>query len=75
MADTTELLEDIRDAVLDGDIPAATQLVQAALDAGVQPGSILNHGMIPAMDEVGRLYECGDFYLAEMLVAASSSAL
>ena len=26
--------------------------------------------MIPAMDDVGEKYECGDFYLAEMLVAA-----
>jgi 5-methyltetrahydrofolate--homocysteine methyltransferase len=70
MTDKIEVLEDIHDAVFDGDIPAATQLVRVALDAGLPPGSILNEGMIPAMDEVGRLYECGDFYLAEMLVAA-----
>ena len=44
--------------------------VQAALDAGIPPGTILNDGLISAMAEVGRLFEEGEYFVPEMLIAA-----
>jgi 5-methyltetrahydrofolate--homocysteine methyltransferase len=44
--------------------------VQAALDAQIDPGIILNEGMISAMQEVGRLFEEGEYFVPEMLIAA-----
>ena len=44
--------------------------VQAALDAGVPPGDILQNGLIAAMGEVGRLFEEGEYFVPEMLIAA-----
>lgn len=44
--------------------------VESALGFGISPPSILNDGMIPAMQEVGRLFEAGEYYVPEMLVAA-----
>jgi 5-methyltetrahydrofolate--homocysteine methyltransferase len=44
--------------------------VQAALDAGVNPVTVLNEGMIAAMAEVGRLFEVGEYYVPEMLISA-----
>ena len=44
--------------------------MQAALDAGVAPGEILNKGCIAAMGEVGRLFEEGEVFVPEMLIAA-----
>ena len=67
-----ELLDAIYAAVLDGDIPAAPGAVQAALDAGLGPEKILSEGMIAAMAKVGELYECGDFYVAEMFTSAKA---
>jgi len=44
--------------------------VQVALDAGADPAELLNKGMIAAMAEVGRLFEIGEYYVPEMLIAA-----
>ena len=63
-------LEPIYKAVLNGDKDAATENVQAALDAGTDAGVILQEGLIPAMGEVGRLFEEGEYYVPEMLIAA-----
>jgi 5-methyltetrahydrofolate--homocysteine methyltransferase len=64
------IIKDIRQQILDGahtQIPAS---VQAALDQGIAPKTILEEGMIAAMAEVGRLFEAGEFYVPEMLISA-----
>lgn len=58
------------EAVLVGDIGAARTAVGTALEAGVPPEQILNGGLIPAMGQVGRLFEAGEYFVPEMLVAA-----
>lgn len=65
-----EKLLAIYNAILEGDITGAKDGVQIALDAGLEPGSILADGMIAAMKEVGRLFEEGDCFVPEMLIAA-----
>jgi len=44
--------------------------VKSALKQGIPPLSIMNDAMIAAMQEVGRLFEGGEYYVPEMLVAA-----
>ncbi len=63
-------LEPIYKAILEGDKTAATDKVQAALDAGTDAGVILQEALIPAMGEVGKLFEAGEYYVPEMLIAA-----
>lgn len=63
-------LETLFDGVLNGDMSGTPANVQAALDAGLAADVILNTGMIPAMTEAGRLFEEGDYFVPEMLVAA-----
>ena len=64
------ILKEIYHAILEGQHKQVEAKVQAALQAGINPKTILDEGMIAAMDEVGRLFESGDFYIPEMLVAA-----
>lgn len=63
-------LNAIFDAILDGDAAAVATLTQQALDAGQSADSILREALIPAMNEVGDLYEEGEYFVPEMLVAA-----
>jgi 5-methyltetrahydrofolate--homocysteine methyltransferase len=63
-------LQRIYDGILEGDSQTVKENVQAALDAGVAPGTILNEGMIAAMKEVGNRFEIGDYFVPEMLIAA-----
>jgi 5-methyltetrahydrofolate--homocysteine methyltransferase len=64
------VLSSIYESILEGDNKASPAHVQAALDSGLDPGRILSEGMIAAMAEVGRLFEEGEYYVPEMLIAA-----
>lgn len=63
-------IEDIYQAVLNGEKSETIELVQCALDAGINASEILQSGLIAAMGEVGRLFEEGDYFVPEMLIAA-----
>ncbi len=57
-------------AVLRGDAQAVAEGVQASLDAGTPPAEILDSGLVPPMIEIGELFEEGEVYVPEMLIAA-----
>lgn len=62
--------EAIFQGILEGDMPAVQEATQGALESGMSAGEILNEAMIPAMDEVGRLFEENEYYVPELLIAA-----
>ncbi|MEW5867806.1 MAG: corrinoid protein [Chloroflexota bacterium] len=63
-------LEQIYQNVIDGQAPAVEAGVRAALQDGISADELLNKSLIAAMDEVGRRFEEGDFFVPEMLIAA-----
>jgi len=63
-------MEDLYQAVLEGDSAGVKNGVQALLDASHATSEILQRGLIDAMQEVGKRYEEGDFFVPEMLIAA-----
>ncbi|NLG26438.1 MAG: cobalamin-binding protein [Chloroflexi bacterium] len=62
--------ETIFDGILKGQMKSVQEATAAALEEGVSAGSLLNEAMIPAMAEVGRLFEANEYYVPEMLIAA-----
>lgn len=66
MADVNALYE----AVLSGKAPEARSLTEQALAEGADPLELVNRAMMPAMDEVGRRFECSEFFVPELLLAA-----
>jgi len=56
-------------AVVDGDRATVEAIVSDALDAGVEPTTILD-AMAGAMDEVGDRFQCGQMFVPEMLNSA-----
>ena len=65
-----ELLTQIFEGIMDGDMGQVVEAVQAAIDGGMSPDDILHKGLIPPMAEVGQLFESGEYFVPEMLVAA-----
>jgi len=63
-------LEKLRQAVIDGDSKTAAAVTHAAIAAGVAPLTIVTEQLVPAMDEVGRRFECEDYFVPEMLLSA-----
>jgi methylmalonyl-CoA mutase cobalamin-binding domain/chain len=63
----------VRDAVLAGDAVAAEAAARHALAAGGSPQAIVAGGLAPALDEAGRLFEAGEYFLPDLLVAARAT--
>jgi len=62
--------ETIYEGILKGDMKAVEGATKGGLAAGVAAAELLNEAMIPAMAEVGRLFEANEYYVPEMLIAA-----
>jgi 5-methyltetrahydrofolate--homocysteine methyltransferase len=64
------ILDDVRQSVIDGDMNQTQVLVAKAIAENVPAEQILKEGLISAMAEVGRMFESGEFFVPEMLIAA-----
>lgn len=63
-------LQALKEAVLKGDAKTSRTITGEALQAGVEPLTLLNEHLVPAMNEVGRRFECSEFFVPELLLAA-----
>lgn len=63
-------LEKLRAAVITGDAKAAAALARAGLEGGAPALEIVSGWLVPAMEEVGRRFECEEYFVPEMLLAA-----
>ena len=63
-------LKKLYEAILSGDNKTALAVTQQAVSEGVQPMELITNYMIPAMSEVGRRFECEEYYVPELLLAA-----
>ncbi len=64
------LLDELYGAILDGREEMVAALTRSALAADLTPEELLYDAMIPALEEVGRLFEMGSIFVPEMLIAA-----
>jgi 5-methyltetrahydrofolate--homocysteine methyltransferase len=63
-------LKQLFEAVINGDAKASQAITQQALAEGVDPIKLVNDYMVPAMDEVGRRFECSEYFVPELLISA-----
>jgi len=70
MSREDEILDALYDNTIDGQRAEVIVLTKEALAAGMDPLVILFDALIPGLEEVGRLFEEGTFFVPEMLVAA-----
>jgi 5-methyltetrahydrofolate--homocysteine methyltransferase len=63
-------LQALNEAVLKGDAKSSRTITEEALKSGIEPLTLLNEHLVPAMNEVGRRFECSEFFVPELLLAA-----
>lgn len=61
---------ELSQAIIGGDHKGAERWIGQALAAGTDPRAIIDRGLVPGMDEVGRRFKHNEFHLPEVLVAA-----
>jgi methanogenic corrinoid protein MtbC1 len=63
-------MSDLYDAILNGDAKTAAAATRQRLDDGAAALDLVQQHMVPAMDEVGRRFECEDYFVPELLLSA-----
>jgi len=59
-------------AIIDGDKAQAVVLTQQCLDAGEEPGAIVEERLVPGMAVIGEQFQCDEIFVPEMLIAANA---
>lgn len=68
----TDILEQIRDTIIEMDIDNIQQLCEEALNSGHTAYSVVIEGMAKGMEAVGEKYEAGEYFLAELVMAGET---
>ncbi|MFN2362659.1 MAG: corrinoid protein [Halarsenatibacteraceae bacterium] len=64
--------EKISDSVIKGSIAKVEELVQSAIEQGLNPQEIINYGLISGMNVVGKRFKAGEMFVPEVLLSARS---
>ncbi|MGB8493963.1 MAG: corrinoid protein [Candidatus Acidiferrum sp.] len=62
-------LKQLHDAIVNGNSKKAVAITQKAIAEKMDPGELIANTMIPAMAEVGRLFECEEYFVPELLLS------
>ncbi|MGD0187677.1 MAG: corrinoid protein [Roseiarcus sp.] len=63
------LVEKLYDAIIDGQAAEALAAVKEQLATGASPLALISETMIPAMDEVGKLYQEEEYFVPELMLS------
>jgi corrinoid protein of di/trimethylamine methyltransferase len=62
--------QDLANAIIAGDNVKSKEITQKLVDSGVSSAEILNEGLVPGMEVVGRQFKANEMYIPEVLIAA-----
>jgi corrinoid protein of di/trimethylamine methyltransferase len=68
----SQLLEELREAVILGERDRAQDLAPQVLEAGVEPLVAIEEALNPAMQLVGSRYESGEYFIPDLVMAAEA---
>lgn len=72
MKDEAEILDKIRDSIVNLDINNIAKLCKEAIDSSIPAYKIITDGMSRGMEIVGKKYENGEYFLAELIMAGET---
>ena len=72
MSRQEEILDGLYENTLEGIAQPVIDLTKEGLELGMDPLDLLFKALIPALEEVGRLFEIGEYFVPEMLIAANA---
>jgi corrinoid protein of di/trimethylamine methyltransferase len=72
MSDEKEILEGLKDSVINFDEDKSAELAQKALDSGLNPQKAIFDGLAAGMEVVGDLFQKGEYFVPEVLMSADA---
>ncbi|RME46819.1 MAG: cobalamin-binding protein, partial [Chloroflexi bacterium] len=67
-----EILRQLQDIIIAGEPDQARGLAVQALEAGIAPLTAIEDALTPGMQVVGERYECGDYFIPDLMMAAEA---
>jgi corrinoid protein of di/trimethylamine methyltransferase len=67
-----DILTKITQSLVDIEPDQTTKLTEEALTAGLAPLTIINEGLVPGMDIIGQKFQTGEYFLPQMVIAATA---
>ncbi len=69
---TQTLLDEIRECVIEGEDERCAELTQKAADQGLEPSTILDQALVPAMKHIGDAWDRMEIFLPEAVMVANA---
>jgi corrinoid protein of di/trimethylamine methyltransferase len=66
----TDLLDKITTSLVEGDPDLTVELTRQAVEAGLEPMSIIEGGLVPGMNIVGDKFSRGEYFLPHLIISA-----
>jgi len=67
-----ETLKQLQESVILGEPDDARELVVQTLEAGIAPLTVIDEALNPGMQIVGDRYECGEYFIPDLVTAAEA---
>lgn len=67
-----EILEKLKNAVIQYDEDTSKEASKEALEVGLEPNDAIFNGLVSGMEEVGRLFEAQEYFVPELLMCADA---
>ena len=68
-----KLMEDLKQAVILGDTNRAKELAETAIAAKLDPMTVVEQGIRPAMDLIGEGFTAGEFFLPDLVMGGEAT--
>lgn len=69
------LLQSVYDGVLKGNKASIVSHTKEAVESGMEPNSILNEALLPAINQVGEYFDKGKYFLPQLIGSAETMKL
>lgn len=68
----SEIFEEIKEAIIDGDEDLAEELAQKVLDENINPVEAVHNGFIKGIEQIGNSWKVGEAFLPDVMMAADA---
>lgn len=68
---SSDFLTQITASIVEGEPDETVALTRQALDAGLEPMTIIDEGLTPGMNIVGDKFQSGEYFLPHLIIAAN----
>jgi methanogenic corrinoid protein MtbC1 len=68
---SNDLLAQITTSIVEGEPDETVEVTRQALEAGLEPMTIINEGLVPGMNTVGDRFQSGEYFLPHLIIAAN----